>query len=73
MEKSKVRKAYHRPVVKVVEWDFNESICATPYVASPCINIDNGNETIRIDHRASYGRDHIEWTDWRSGGSVDNN
>ena len=65
MEKTTARIKYHKPTIRVVEWDFNESICnsviTNSYSANRCIEIEKLNATIAIEKRSDFsGR--WEWT-----------
>ena len=64
--KKEIRKsAYCKPAIRVVEWDFNESICnsviTNSYSANRCIKIEKLNATIAIENRSDYSGDW-EWT-----------
>lgn len=65
MEKEIRKSAYCKPAIRVVEWDFNESICnsviANSFTANRCIKIEKLNATIAIEKRSDFsGR--WEWT-----------
>lgn len=68
-EKKEKRK-YTKPMVRVVQWDFNEAVCDTIYKCTYCIRIDGpeGSST-RVDARHTFNEGSISWTDWDGNGS----
>ena len=65
MKRETTKAPYRKPSIRVVEWDFNESICnsviTNSYSANRCIEIQKNNATIAIEKRADFsGR--WEWT-----------
>ena len=65
MEKETKKSAYCKPAIRVVEWDFNESICnsviTNSYNVNSCLKIQKLNATIAIENRSDYSGDW-EWT-----------
>ena len=65
MEKEIRKSAYCKPAIRVVEWDFNESICnsviTNSYNVNSCLKIQKLNATIAIENRSDYSGDW-EWT-----------
>lgn len=68
METTTARIKYHKPTIRVVEWDFNESICN-----SVITNSFNVNTCIKAKARNSryevLRRDSEELGDWNWTGS----
>ena len=68
METSTARIKYHKPTIRVVEWDFNESICN-----SVITNSFNVNTCIKAKARDSryevLRKDSEELGDWHWTGS----
>ena len=68
METTTARIKYHKPTIRVVEWDFNESICN-----SVVTNSFNVNTCIKAKARNSryevLRRDSEELGDWNWTGS----
>ena len=68
METTTVRIKYHKPTIRVVEWDFNESICN-----SVITNSFNVNTCIKAKARDSryevLRKDSEELGDWHWTGS----
>lgn len=57
-----MKKKYVKPTMKLVEWNFQNSICNTVYQQSPCIIIDQNESQTRVDHIHSFTNDALG--DW---------
>lgn len=62
-----MKKKYVKPTMKLVEWNFQNSICNTVYQHSPCIIIggDEGGNT-RRDTRMDKFDLNLTWHDWNN-------
>lgn len=61
-----MKKKYVKPTMKLVEWNFQNSICNNMYVNSTCIHvINNDGSGTRIDHFESWeSMPGDGWHDW---------
>lgn len=60
-----MRKEYVKPSMRLVDWNFQNPVCDTVCVQSPCIRVigEEGGAT-HIDHRGSWKDGEINWKDW---------
>ena len=68
MAKKEKKRTYVKPQIQVVEWYFNEEVCANNFnnaSGCPVVGGDEGGTT-HIDHRESFTQGSIEWNKpWR--------
>ena len=66
METTTARIKYHKPAIRVVEWDFNESICnsviTNSFNVNTCIKAKAKNSRYEVDRRHSEELGDWHWT-----------
>lgn len=57
-----MRKKYVKPTIKSVEWKFQDPVCSTVYMQSPCVVIEQTESQTRVDHIHSFENGSLgEW------------
>ena len=66
MDTTTARIKYHKPTIRVVEWDFNESICnsviTNSFNVNTCIKAKAKNSRYEVDRRHSEELGDWHWT-----------
>ena len=67
MAKKEQKRTYVKPQIQVVEWNFNEEVCADNFNnASGCPSIEGEESNTHVSHRQTYSQGSIDWNKpWR--------